>query len=199
MRKIYIVLTHTGTILSGIIRKYTKNEYTHASIALDEKLNDIYAFGRLNPYNAFIGGLVKESLTGGTFKRFQKTTTSIYELEVSDFQYQTIETKIKKMFAHRTEYKFNTKGLIAVLINKKIERPKSFYCAEFVRYILGKANIDTSYLPNIIKPEDFKNLKNLKIIYKGRLQEYRLKMQYMEETEKTNKQVQIQLPRRAAV
>lgn len=41
MQKIYIVLTHTGTLLSNIIKTYTKNEYSHVSIALDEELEEI--------------------------------------------------------------------------------------------------------------------------------------------------------------
>ena len=38
MKKIYIVLTYTGTILSKLIKKYTKDEFAHASIALDNRL-----------------------------------------------------------------------------------------------------------------------------------------------------------------
>lgn len=71
MQKIYIMLTHTGTLLSNIIKSYTKTEYSHVSIALDKDLRELYSFGRVNPYVAFIGGLVKESLTSGTFKRLK--------------------------------------------------------------------------------------------------------------------------------
>ena len=41
MKKIYVVLSHTGTLLSRIIRLNTGAEYTHASIALDENLRKI--------------------------------------------------------------------------------------------------------------------------------------------------------------
>ena len=49
MKKIYIVLTHTGTTLSKIIKTYTKDEFSHVSIALDNKLQEMYSFGRLHP------------------------------------------------------------------------------------------------------------------------------------------------------
>ena len=62
MRKIYIVLTYTGTFLAKIIRFYTKKEYSHVSIALDEDLGRMYSFGRINPYNAFVGGFVREGI-----------------------------------------------------------------------------------------------------------------------------------------
>lgn len=62
MRKIYIVLTYTGTLLARIVRFYTKKKYSHVSIALDEDLSRMYSFGRLNPYNAFVGGFVREGI-----------------------------------------------------------------------------------------------------------------------------------------
>ena len=43
MKKIYIVLTHTGTTLSKIIKTYTKDEFSHVSIALDNKLQEMYS------------------------------------------------------------------------------------------------------------------------------------------------------------
>ena len=71
MKKVYIILTHTGTIVSRIIRCYTGHEFSHVSISLDEELTKMYSFGRLNPYNTFIGGFVNERLNSGTFKRFK--------------------------------------------------------------------------------------------------------------------------------
>ena len=62
MKKIYIILTHTGTALSTIIKYYTKDEFSHISISLDENLEEMYSFGRLNPYNPFLGGFVHESI-----------------------------------------------------------------------------------------------------------------------------------------
>lgn len=53
MKQIYFVITHTGTILSKIIKWYTKEKFTHVSIALDFQLTRMYSFGRLNPYNPF--------------------------------------------------------------------------------------------------------------------------------------------------
>ena len=62
MRKVYLVLTYTGTILSRIVKLYTRKEYSHVSIALDENLEEMYSFGRVNPYIAFIGGFVHEGI-----------------------------------------------------------------------------------------------------------------------------------------
>lgn len=198
MQRIYIVLTHTGTLLSNIIKTYTKNEYSHVSIALDEELEEIYSFGRINPYIAFVGGLVKESLTSGTFKRFKKTNTSVYELEVTEKQYEDIKSKIQKMMQHKDEYKFNIKGLFYVALNKKVKKPKTFYCAEFVKYVLESSNVDTSNLPEIIKPEDFKKMPNMELLYKGKLRKYRTRIRRLKAPEKYISP-KITIPKRATV
>ena len=97
MKKIYIVLTHTGTNLSKIIKYYTKNEFSHVSIALDKELKQMYSFGRLNPYNPFWAGFVHEEINKGTFKRFEKTLAQIYSLDVTDNQYKIINNQINKI------------------------------------------------------------------------------------------------------
>lgn len=91
MKKIYIVLTHSGTALSKIIKGFTKDEFSHVSISLDKELNEMY----------------------------------------------------------------------------------SFYCAEFVKYVMEKANINT-VLPELIRPENFKEITGLKEIYSGQLRNYHL-------------------------
>ena len=171
MKKIYIILTHTGTTLSKIIKSYTKDEFSHVSISLDEELEEMYSFGRLHPYNQFLGGFVHEYIDKGTFKRFYKTKARVYSLEVTEEQYENIRSTIKQVEKEKDKYKFNILGLIAVGFHKKIKGEKSFYCAEFVKYVLEKTGIDIG-LPTIVKPEHFKNKKELQEIYSGLLRKY---------------------------
>lgn len=127
MKEIYIVLTHTGTSLSRIIKYYTKDEFSHVSIALDLKLRQMYSFGRLHPYNPFWGGLVHEQINQGTFKRFYKTISAVYALKIRDEQYQKIRSIIEKMEEEKERYKFNIIGLIAVAFHKKIKIKQGKY------------------------------------------------------------------------
>ena len=41
MKKIYIILTFTGTALSRLIKYYTKDEFAHVSISLDSELKEM--------------------------------------------------------------------------------------------------------------------------------------------------------------
>ena len=171
MKKIYLVLTHTGTTLSTIIKCYTKDEFSHISIALDEELNELYSFGRLHANNPFIGGFVHEGIDFGTFKRFKNTQTEIFSLEIDNNKYEDINNEINIFKNNKEKYKFNIIGLFAVSINKKIHYKNTFYCAEFVKYLFEKAKIENN-LPDIIKPQDFRKLKDINLVYKGKLKDY---------------------------
>lgn len=172
MKKIYFVLTYTGTILSMIIKTYMKDEFAHVSLALDKELKQMYSFGRLNPYNPFIGGFVHEGINKGTFKRFKNTKAHIYSMEVSEEQYNKIIETIKRIEKQKKKYKFNSIGLFAIGLNLRIKRKNTFYCAEFVKYVLEKSGIENN-LPEMVRPENFKNLKNIELEYSGKLREYK--------------------------
>ena len=171
MKKIYIVLTHTGTLLSKLVKKYTKYDFSHVSIALDIELKEMYSFGRLRPSNPFFAGFVHEYIDKGTFKRFYNTTAKIYSLEVTEEQYNKISRIIENFKNEKDEYTFNIIGLFAAGFHKKIGKDHSFYCAEFVKYVMDNAGIETN-LPKIIKPGDFKEIDDLQVIYSGLLRKY---------------------------
>lgn len=172
-KKIYIVFTYTGTIISKIVKFYTKEEFSHISIALDEDLKEMYSFGRLNPYNPFSGGFVKEGINKGTFKRFKNTKCAIYSLKLTEEQYDKIISVIKRMRRKRKKYKFNRIGLFAVAVNYKYTKDNAFYCAEFVKYLFDSAGIKND-IPELVKPMDFGDIKNLKLLYEGLLIDYKL-------------------------
>lgn len=172
MKKVYIILTYTGTALAHLIRLTTKDEFAHVSISLDENLKEMYSFGRLNPYNPFFGGFVHESLEQGTFKRFEnKTISKIYILNVTDYQYRKLKRQIKFMIKRKSKYKFNILGLILAKFRYKLSRSDCYYCAEFVKKIMDESNIENN-LPEAVKPEDFKNLKNIDLLYSGMLKDF---------------------------
>lgn len=170
MKKIYIILTFTGTWLSRVVRVYTKKEYSHVSISLDEDLTKMYSFGRLYPYNPFLAGFVHEGINHGTFKRFKKTKTKIYSLEIPNEKYDKLEEIITNIQQRKHLYKFNFIGLMALALNVKIKRERCFYCAEFVKYVLEQSNVIE--LPELVKPEDFEKLSGISEVYKGILKEY---------------------------
>ena len=171
MKNIYLVLTYTGTIPSRVIKSFTKDEFSHISISLDIDLKKMYSFARIRKYNFFIAGFLHEKIDEGTFKRFKNTKAKVYRLEITDEQYSIIENTINEILENKEKYKFNILGLCAVSIHKKVKREYYFYCAEFVKYVMENALINTD-LPDIVKPDDFKKINGIEEIYSGFLRDY---------------------------
>ena len=79
-RRIYVMLTDTGTLFTNMIKMVTKAPMNHASIALDPELREVYSFGRKDPANPWAGGFIKEDVNGPLFKR---ATCAMYSVTVS--------------------------------------------------------------------------------------------------------------------
>lgn len=172
-KSIYVVLSQTGTMFSKALKFFTRAEYNHASISLTPTLEKMYSFGRLNPYNPFIGGFVEEGKNIGTFKRFYKTTAMVLEFKVSQEKYNAIQYFIEYFKNNKKQFHYNYWGVVFACIRKYHTSSKRFYCSEFVKTCLETFNIENAKeLPRIIKPIDFLKMNNKNIIYTGFLQNY---------------------------
>ena len=170
--KLYIVISQTGTILSRVLKLLTRKPYNHSSVSLRRDLHVLWSFGRLNPYNPFIGGFVKESPYHGTFKRFYKTTCKVLEVDISKEAYADLAATFEDMLVNREDYHYNVKGLFLVPFHYNYQREKHYYCSEFVRAMAVRAHVEgADTLPEMAKPIDFLSLPH-RVIYEGSLLDY---------------------------
>lgn len=174
---IYILLTHSGSLLSKCINIYTKEPYTHVSIGLDISLNELYSFGRINPSNPILAGFVKEDIINGTYARFPDTRCRIYYLNVNDIQYRKIKKELNKFEINRDKYGYNLLGLFGVIFNIPIERKHNYFCSQFVATLLNNSGIYLFNKPSaLVSPRDFRECKELNLVYEGRLKRYSYSM-----------------------
>ncbi|MBO7187617.1 MAG: hypothetical protein J6V68_04400 [Clostridia bacterium] len=173
-QKIYVLLTHTGTILSKMVQKRTGGEFNHASLSFDDSLTKMYSFSRVNPYIAFIGAFMKEAYNQGTFKRFKKTKACLLEYSVSESSYSKIKSCVEKMYDERKKYGYAYKGLFSAGKGKVYRKENCFYCSEFVWSVLENGGVlDKRVGKEVIMPMDFLEKTDGKIIYKGQLSIYK--------------------------
>lgn len=173
-QQIYLVVSQTGTILSRILKIITGAEYNHVSLSLDPKLRRMYSFGRRHPYNPFWAGFVRESPRAGTFKRFYKTDAVVLSINVDEETYQGLKALLEGMYERRSEYHYNSIGLVLAAFGFHFRPRNCYYCSEFVSDLLTKFNIvDDGTFGEIVKPIHFLNLNSASEIYRGRLRTYR--------------------------
>ena len=172
-KKVYILLTDTGTLFTKLIKLYTKKPYNHASISFDSELSEVYSFGRKTARNPFIGGFVKEDVNKGLFK---EANCAVYALTVNEVQLQKMNHCIKEIEAQKGEYRYNLLGLLGFLFNKPIQRKKAFFCSQFVATVLKKCNIiDFEKSPSLVAPNDLQKVSKCQLVYEGELKAYQNK------------------------
>lgn len=172
-REIYIVLTQSGTIMSKFLRLFTKTKYNHSSISLSEDLTSMYSFARKFKYYPFIGGLVREYPSEGTFGRFPETQAMIFSISVPAEKYERIKLHIDEMFENKRHWHYNFIGVFLAWFGKAWDRKHCFYCSEFIKDLLIRFDlVPEEKLPRAVRPLDFYRLFEDDLVYKGRLLDF---------------------------
>jgi hypothetical protein len=169
-KKIYLLLTDTGTAFTRLIKSYTKKPYNHASISFDVDLNEVYSFGRKTPKNPFIGGFVREDIESVLFRQ---ADCAIYSLNVTDEDLQKMKQFIQLIAANKELYRYNLIGLFGVIVKKPIKRKNAFFCSQFVASVLKESNtINFDKDVCLVQPSDLLSSADFTLVYEGRLREY---------------------------
>ncbi|MFB6466932.1 hypothetical protein ACE38V_08915 [Cytobacillus sp. Hz8] len=170
-RKVYILLTDTGTLFTKMIKLYTRKPLNHASIALDAELQEVYSFGRKKQKNPFIGGFIKEDTRGGLF---EKAKCAIYCCTITEKQYEAINCIIQEMNQHKQLYRYNLLGLLAIMLNLEIERKNAYFCSQFVATLLEESGVELRQDKpiSLVTPNDLQESPNLELVYEGSLSSY---------------------------
>ncbi|WP_416148317.1 hypothetical protein ACM26V_19145 [Salipaludibacillus sp. HK11] len=174
-QKIYVLLTDTGTLLTRMIKLYTKDPYNHASISFDPHLVNVYSFGRKTVSNPFIGGFVKENMRDNIFKQAR---CAIYSCNVTSDQLQKMRYYIEQIEAEKHLYRYNFLGLFAVTFNKRMVRKNAFFCSEFVATVLQDCNV-TGYkkVSSLVTPNDLIENASFQLEYEGNLEDFYKQME----------------------
>lgn len=107
---------------------------------------------------------------------FKGTMCCVYKVEITDEEYERLKSNIDIFNMQKDKYKYNFLGLFTALLGFPLHRQYHYYCTQFVGKVLYTSKIaefekDFSFL----KPVEFGNLKNSKLIYQGLLSEYKYK------------------------
>jgi hypothetical protein len=167
--KVFIVLTRSPTILSRLIHRVTRAEYTHAALALDENLEYMFSFGRRRVSNPFIGCFKRENLNDEIYGDCAELPGVVAEIPVTPSQYAEICDIVESFLLNHHNYSYNILGLIRNLVRMPVENNTRFFCSEFVYYVLNESGVcDLGILGEGIRPEMLLEINGC-IAFKGNL------------------------------
>ena len=183
-RKVYLILTDTGTLFTRMIKLYTRKTYNHASLTFDPYFTEIYSFGRKRPRNPFIGGFVKENRHTGLLKQAKCV---IYCCSISEKQYQNMIHYIEQIEEQKDHYRYNLLGLFVIPFNKTLERENRFFCSQFVATVLTKGQVaDFAKQPSLMTPYDLQKIPHFQLVYQGDFAHYKAESHYRRDMNRTS-------------
>ncbi|MGG4033365.1 hypothetical protein ABEV74_06600 [Paenibacillus cisolokensis] len=179
-KKLYILLSDTGTWLSKCIRFYTRHSLNHASISFDEHLSEVYGFGRLNPRNPFLGGFTKEEVFGNLVRDENRFTNCvIFSFAVQPEVYERIRRRIEYFKCNSNRYRYNFLGLFGVMLDIPLRRKQAYFCTEFVSWLLHDHGMPLANKhPSLMTPADILACDKLQLVYAGDLRRYHASANY---------------------
>ena len=173
MKKIYVLLMHTNTIPAKLIKTVTNYKYSHVGISLERNCNIIYSFGRKKLHSIFDAGFSIEYKDGEFFKTFNKTMCTIYEVIITNKQYEEVKRIIQIMASNKKLYQYDILWLVFRFFGIPITFKNKYVCSFFVAYILERAKIYRFQKKVcLVRPKDFENLTGFHEIYTGRYMLY---------------------------
>ncbi|MGL4656782.1 MAG: hypothetical protein ACRCWM_13010 [Sarcina sp.] len=171
MKKIRVCLTFSGTLYARAIRWYTKDKYSHVSLALEEDKNTWYSMGRKGKNRFWVVRFQEENVRERFMEWFPNTEVMILEKEVSEDLYYKIKVILDSYSEETTKY--NYLGIVGVTMNKGIEHKNRYFCSELVAKILKEVELlDIDKPPVLIKPMDFLEDNSYTMTYEGDMMGY---------------------------
>lgn len=161
---VYIVLMHSGTFLANTIKKVTGDEFSHACISFNSKLDPLYSFGQKGKNEKGIGFAINDP-KDRFFTKFS-SKYSVYVMYVTDNAYKIMKNRLSYFINHKDSLKYDFKGLFDIWFGKESENHEKWFCSRFVMEIISKAQ-ELAKVPSLWKPNDIAQLQNISLVNRG--------------------------------
>ncbi len=167
MKKLYILLSRSRSLLSMTIRVATGDPYTHVAIAFDRELEELYSSSRWNGVDLFPSGPCQEQLNRGLYTR-ERTPCLVYELAVEDDVYEQAKAEVNRIIEQQELYHYNILGLLFCFFGIPWQRKRAFFCSQFVGEILERSGaLDLPRDPSLLRPSDYSRFPQLIPCFQG--------------------------------
>lgn len=155
---VYIVLMHSGTSMSNVIKAVTGDEFSHACISFDPALETMYSFGSKCLGSTDLG-LTSIGKSNDFFKKF-KAHYATYVMYLNKDQYDRMKERLQFFINKEPELKYDFPSLIACALQIPTEFRKKYFCSRFVMDVIG-AGIHIDKAPSLWTPQDITLLNNI--------------------------------------
>ncbi len=136
---IYVVLVKSMTGLGNFARTFSKYEYTHIAICLNEKLDDFISFSRKRHHAPFDSGFMRETMDCLCIGD-DKVKLKVFKVPVTKDNKEKIIKYIDKIESDK-EYVFNLYSMATMAIIHGFRIYKTHNCMTFVSKIIEMSKV----------------------------------------------------------
>lgn len=170
MAYLYVLFSRSDTYFSELIYRLSPGEFTHAALALERDLENLYSFGRYNPDFPLPAGFVTEHVHTGVYGRCGHKTCRVYRVPVSDNGYRRVTRLLEYMQRNAENYNYNLFGVALCALKISHKRKARFFCSQFVAEMLRRSGAAELPRPaHMMRPADLMAMPELELVYEGPL------------------------------
>lgn len=176
VKPIFIVTSYTNTSFGKAIKTFTHAKYTHAAIAFDTSLEQLYSFNA-DPKvttNGNKGGISRESLSE-YINTYDKAIIQVNCILCKESDFDIVKNTLDDIFRKESDTRYGYMNILNILIGRVKDTGMSMVCSQFVSYILHKADIKLVDKPdNLVEPKDLSTIVNPRVykLYEGAAKDY---------------------------
>lgn len=164
---IFILLMHTGTPLTKVIKAVTKAEFTHCCISFNPGLDPMYSFGERTKTGEYGFGFLSQN-TKADFYKNHHTKYAVYCMFVSKEARDSMKNRLDFFKKNKNKMKYDCFGLIQVFFNKAADyKNYKYFCSRFVMDIIQASGDKLDKVVSLWKPNDIKALGNISEVNSG--------------------------------
>ena len=159
---VFLVLSSGSSWFANAIKTVTKNEFSHAMISFNSKLDPLYSFGtRTDGKLGFVINNPKDRVWD-----IEDCKYSVYVMYVTDKAKRTMKKRLDDFVSKEKDLKYSFKGILDIWRGKESEKDEKWFCSRFVMEIISKAQ-NLSKVPSLWRPGDIEQLSNISLVNRG--------------------------------
>ena len=159
---VFLVLSSGSSWFANAIKTVTKNEFSHAMISFNSKLDPLYSFGtRTDGKLGFVINNPKDRVWD-----IEDCKYSVYVMYVTDKAKRAMKKRLDDFVSKEKDLKYSFKGILDIWRGKESEKDGKWFCSRFVMEIISKAQ-NLAKVPSLWRPGDIEQLSNISLVNRG--------------------------------
>lgn len=159
---VFLVLSSGSSWFANAIKAVTKNEFSHAMISFNSKLDPLYSFGtRTDGKLGFVINNPKDRVWD-----IEDCKYSVYVMYVTDKAKRAMKKRLDDFVSKEKDLKYSFKGILDIWRGKESEKDEKWFCSRFVMEIISKTQ-NLAKVPSLWRPGDIEQLSNISLVNRG--------------------------------